>query len=145
MDYLKVQRRAQRAMNDRILERYPMSNSDLFSREDDEVSDLIYRSIRFKAPNEPPEFQVDSFVDGVPVLCCLSGTRPQSISACAKCNRIQTNPRFRPFSFHSYGKLQNEQKLCESSDNSSEIEDKMSKRKSFSNKRRRSRLKHKRR
>lgn len=144
MDYSKVQRRAQRAINDRMLERYPMTNSDLFSSEEsseDDLADLIYRNLRFKSPMELP-FRMDNFIDGVPISNRPFENRPQSISACVKCNQIRTNPRFRPSSFHCYGKLQNEQKVCESnSDDSSENEIKVSQRKSFSNKRRRTRLK----
>lgn len=144
MDYSKVQRRAQRAINDRMLERYPMTNSDLFSSEDsseNDLADLIYRNLRFKSPMELP-FRMDNIVDGVPVSRRPSENRPQSISTCVKCNQIRTNPRFRPSSFHCYGKLQNEQRICESnSDDSSENEIKVPQRKSFSNKRRRTRLK----
>lgn len=144
MDYSKVQRRAQRAINDRMLERYPMSNSDLFSSaddsSDDDISDLIYRNLRFKSPMELP-FRMDNFVDGVPVSCRPTENRPKSVSACAKCNQIRTNPRFRPSSFHCYGKLQSELRFCESDSDSSEDDIKVSQRKSFSNKRRRPRTK----
>lgn len=143
MDYSKVQRRAQKAINDRMIERYPMTNSDLFSSDDsseDDLTDLIYRNLRFKPSMELP-FRMDNMVDGVPVSCRHSKNRPQSISACAKCTQIRTNPRFRPTSLHCYGKLQNEQRMCESDDDSSEDEIQKPQRKSFSNKRRRSRLK----
>ena len=146
MDYSKVQRRAQRAISDRLMERYPMTNSDLFSSDEesseDNVSDLIYRNLRFKSPMELP-FRMDNFVDGMPVRHLEN--RPQSISACSKCNQIRTNPRFRPSSFHCYGKLQNDHRIYDSDDDeSSEDELKVLERKSFSNKRRRSRLKTKR-
>lgn len=145
MDYSKVQRRAQRAINDRMLERYPMTNSDLFSSEDsseDDLADLFYRNLRFKSPMELP-FRMDNFIDGVPISSRPSEIhRPQSISTCVKCNQIRTNPRFRPSSFHCYGKLQSEQRVCESdSDDSSENEIKVPQRRSFSNKRRRTCLK----
>lgn len=145
MDYSKVQLRAQRALNDRMLERYPMSNSDLFSSEnssDDDISDLVYRNFRFKPTAELP-FRMDSFGDGiVPTICRpLSENRTQSTSACVKCNQIRTNPRFRPNSLHCHAKLQIEQKPCESSDDSSEADSQIPQRKPFSIKRRRSRLK----
>lgn len=146
MDYSKVQRRAQRAISDRMMERYPMTNSDLFSSDEesseDDVSDLIYRNLRFKSPMELP-FRMDNYVDGMTVRAVEN--RPQSISTCTKCNQIRTNPRFRPSSFHCYGKLQNEHRIYDSdNDESSEDELKVLEQKSFSNKRRRSRLRTKR-
>lgn len=145
MDYSNVQLRAQRAMSERMLERYPMSNSDLFSSEEsseDDISDLIYRNFRYRKSAADVPFRLDNPIDGsVPVLCRPSDTRPHSVSACAKCHSIRTNPRFRPSSFHYYGKLPNEPKVCVS-DDSSENEIQMPQRKSFSNKRRRARFKH---
>lgn len=144
MEYSKVQRRSQRAMSERMLERYPMSNSDLFSSEnssEDDISDLVYRNLRFKSPMELP-FRMDNFTDGsLPVSYRLPELRPQSFSACAKCNQIRTNPRFRPNSFHYYGKLKNMPIVCLSDTSEDEIN--LQKRKSFSNKRRRNRLKQK--
>lgn len=143
MDYSKVQLRAQRAMSDRMLERYPMSNSDLFSTDDSsegDLSELIYRNLRFKSPMDLP-FRIDNSIDGsVPIV--QPANRPHSVNACAKCNAIRTNPRFRPSSFYFYGKPLNERNVCVDSDDSSENEIQVPKRKSFSNKRRRNRLKH---
>lgn len=149
MDYSKVQQEAadsqKRAFNDRMLERYPMSTSDLFisesSSEDnnDDISAEIYRNLRFKSPMESP-FRMDSFVDVG--SCRPSAEKRQSVSiACAECNQIRIKPKFRPSSFHCYGKLRNERKFRESNDDSSENEIKLPQQKSFSNKRRRSRLK----
>lgn len=126
MDPAYVQRRTQRSMSDRMLERYPMSNSDLYSSDsscdDDDISDLVYRNWRLKAPVKLP-FRVENFVtdESVTISRRPSDIRPQSIANCVKCNQIRTNPRFRPSSFHSYGKFVPEQKaaLCVADDDES--------------------------
>lgn len=114
MDYSQVQKRARRALSERMFERYPMSNSDLFSSDSSgefDISDLVYRNLRFKPPPNPP-FRLENFVDGsVPVSFRSVEFRPQSVAACTKCNQIRTNPRFRPSSFHCYSQLLNEKKI----------------------------------
>lgn len=134
MDHLKVQRRAHRAPADRMLERYPMSNSELYSSDissDEDTSDLVYRNLRFKPP-----FQMNSFANNV---CAPSGSVEfQPKSACVKCNKIRTNPRFRPSSFHCYGQLQ---RVIVSDEDSSDDQLQSTHRNSFSHQRRRARLK----
>lgn len=114
MDYSQVQNRARRALSERMFERYPMSNSDLFSSDSSsevDISDLVYRNLRFNPSINPP-VRLENFVDGsVPVSYHPVEIRPQSVAACTKCNQIRTNPRFRPSSYHCYSQLQNEKKV----------------------------------
>lgn len=143
MNFPHVQRRAQSAMSDRMLERYPMSNSDLFSSDsscEDEIADLVYRNLRLKASMKLP-FRMENYVDeSMPISRHPPDFRPQSVADCSKCNKIRTNPRFRPSSFHSYGKLLNEQKMFASDDESSD-DQVNAYRRPFPKHRRRSRLK----
>lgn len=124
MEFPHVQRRPQKSMSDRMLERYPMSNSDLFSSDssyEDEIFDLVYRNMRPKPPPVKHPFRVENFTnESVPISRRPPNIRPQSIANCIKCNQIRTNPRFRPSSFHSYGKLLNDQKSILSDDESSD-------------------------
>lgn len=124
MEFPHVQRRPQKSMSDRMLERYPMSNSDLFSSDssyEDEIIDLVYRNMRLKPPPVKHPFRVENFTnESLPISRHPPDIRPQSIANCIKCNQIRTNPRCRPSSFHSYGKLLNDQKLILSDDESSD-------------------------
>lgn len=139
MDNLKVQRRAYRAPADRMLERYPMSNSERYSSDissEEDTSDLVYRNWRFKSPMAQP-LQINSLVN----VCEPVGSfemRPNTHNACVKCNRIRTNPRFRPSSFHCYGQLQ---RVFVSDGDSSEEVEQDAQHKQFSNHRRRARPK----
>lgn len=140
MNSLKVQRRAHRAPADRMLERYPMSNSELYSSDissDEDISDLVYRNLRFKTPTGQPH-QPNGFGN----LCAPQQSpfeaRSHIRNSCAKCNRIRTNPRFRPSSFHCYGQLQ---RVFVSDENSSEDHLQSNQTSSISSHRRRARLK----
>lgn len=122
MEFQHVKRRSQRPMSERMLERYPMTNSDLFSSDnsyEDEATNLVHRNMRHKAPVKIP-FRVEHFGNGS--SCQIPNIRPQSTTNCMKCNQIRTNPRFRPSSFHSYGKLINDHKWF-MSDNDDESSD----------------------
>lgn len=140
MDNLKVQRRAHRAAADRMLERYPMSNSDLYSSDvssDDDISDLIYQNLRFKSPMGPPR-QINSFENNR-AFVCPPQLRPRTQIACQRCNNntIRTNPRFRPSSFHCYGQLR---RPLVSDEDSSEDLPQPNHRSQYSDHRRRARL-----
>lgn len=142
MDNLKMQRQAHRAPADRMLERYPMSNSELYSSDissDEYISDLVYRNLRFKTPMGQP-YKVNNSAANVYASVGSFENRSHSKGACVnvKCNKIRTNPRFRPSSFHCYGQLQKE---FVSDGDSSDDQLQFIQRNSFSNRHRRARLK----
>lgn len=126
MDFSQVQCRDQRAMEDRCSERYPVSNSDLFSSSDssfaNEIYDPVYRNLRLKPQNKFP-FRMDNLsTDEIPIDTQRhTHFRPQSLITGKTCNRIRTNPRFRPSSFHWYGgKISNERKVFAANYNNDE-------------------------
>lgn len=137
---------AHRSPSERGMERYPMSNSDLFisdSSSEDDVRDLIYRNFQFTKSIEPP-FRTTNEIHSPNNQRRPPDIQPHSmIHSCTKCNRIRTNPNFRYSSAYCRSKRNMDFRIKSdgNNDDTTEDEDTLKPRRSFPHNRRRVRPK----